>query len=311
MNTAELNDRLLDSIGAEKHAYNAPDRARLTIHQNKVIDSHLVDGLDVQTEELSDGVSVTLNLPDDTVIEHPVHMCFGVIPKEGVQRIRLSVTIGKNSLISLLAHCSFPFAEKVRHIMDAQITLDEGARYSYFERHVHSESGGVEVIPKARITVGPHAVFKTEFELIKGRVGVMDIEYETFVQKHGLVDMTARISGSADDSIKLSEIANLNGEYARSVLTSKIAVRDRARAEIYNRITANAPNARGHVDCKEIVKDDGIAVAIPVVDVRNALAHVTHEAAVGSVDKKQLETLMARGLDEDEASELIIQGLLS
>ncbi len=95
------------------------------------------------------------------------------------------------------------------------------------------------------------------------------------------------------------------------MLTSKIAVRDEASAEIYNRITAEAPYARGHVDCKEIVKDNGTATAIPVVDVRNSLAHVTHEAAVGSVDKKQLETLMARGLDEDEASELIIQGLLS
>ena len=62
---------------------------------------------------------------------------------------------------------------------------------------------------------------------------------------------------------------------------------------------------------KEIVKGNGIAVATPIVDVRDPKAHVTHEAAVGSVDKKQLETLMSRGLDEDEASELIIQGLLS
>jgi Fe-S cluster assembly scaffold protein SufB len=37
---------------------------------------------------------------------------------------------------------------------------------------------------------------------------------------------------------------------------------------------------------------------------------VTHEAAVGSVDSKQLETPLARGLSEDEAVDLIIQGLL-
>ena len=61
----------------------------------------------------------------------------------------------------------------------------------------------------------------------------------------------------------------------------------------------------------EIVLDRGRARATPIVDVRNPSAHVTHEAAVGSVDKKQLETLMSRGMDEDAASELIIQGLLS
>jgi Fe-S cluster assembly ATPase SufC len=44
--------------------------------------------------------------------------------------------------------------------------------------------------------------------------------------------------------------------------------------------------------------------------VRDSRAHVTHEAAIGSVDNKQLETLLARGLSEDEAVDLIIEGLL-
>jgi hypothetical protein len=65
------------------------------------------------------------------------------------------------------------------------------------------------------------------------------------------------------------------------------------------------------VDCKEIVQDEGQARAVPVVDVKHPKAHVTHEAAIGSVDNKQLETLMAHGLDEDEATDLIIEGLLS
>jgi hypothetical protein len=38
---------------------------------------------------------------------------------------------------------------------------------------------------------------------------------------------------------------------------------------------------------------------------------VTHEAAIGSVDSTQLQTLMAHGLDEEEASDVIIQGLLN
>jgi hypothetical protein len=37
---------------------------------------------------------------------------------------------------------------------------------------------------------------------------------------------------------------------------------------------------------------------------------VTHEAAVGTVDQKQLETLMAHGLTPDEAVDVVISGLL-
>jgi Fe-S cluster assembly scaffold protein SufB len=47
------------------------------------------------------------------------------------------------------------------------------------------------------------------------------------------------------------------------------------------------------------------------VQVNNSSAHVTHEAAIGSVDSKQLETLMSRGLSEDDATDLIIEGLLA
>jgi hypothetical protein len=80
---------------------------------------------------------------------------------------------------------------------------------------------------------------------------------------------------------------------------------------VYNKITASGSYARGHVDCTEIIQDNGIVSAIPIVEVSNPKAHITHEASLGSVDSKQLETLMSRGLSEDEATDLIIQGLLS
>ena len=60
----------------------------------------------------------------------------------------------------------------------------------------------------------------------------------------------------------------------------------------------------------EIVKDNAVATAIPIVRVTNSLAKVTHEAAIGSVDKRQLETLMAHGLTSGEAVEVIVKGIL-
>ena len=64
------------------------------------------------------------------------------------------------------------------------------------------------------------------------------------------------------------------------------------------------------MDCTELVKDRAVARAEPVVNVGHPLAKVTHEAAIGSVDQKQLETLMAHGLTPDEAVDVIIMGLL-
>jgi hypothetical protein len=53
-----------------------------------------------------------------------------------------------------------------------------------------------------------------------------------------------------------------------------------------------------------------IARAIPVVYVNDKQAKVTHEAAIGSIDKKQMQTLMARGLSEEKAVDVIVKGIL-
>ncbi|HNV05815.1 MAG TPA: SufD family Fe-S cluster assembly protein [Petrotogaceae bacterium] len=50
---------------------------------------------------------------------------------------------------------------------------------------------------------------------------------------------------------------------------------------------------------------------MPILKVKNELAELTHEASVGRINALQLETLMAKGLTEEEATELIIRGFLT
>lgn len=287
------------------------DVAHLVIGLNKVLASRTVKGLQVDVEEQKEGVGIELKLADGVVIEKPVHMCFGLLQEKGIQEIKLKFDIGENAAISVLAHCVFPNAEDISHIMDAEINVGANAQYEYLERHIHSPQGGIKVIPKAKVNLAQQARYKTDFELVRGRVGLIDLDYETECAEKSVLEMNAKVSGRGDDEIKIRETGHLNGEYARGVLTSRIAVRDDAKADIYNKLTASAAYARGHVDCKEIIKDNAKASAVPIVEVNNPKAHITHEAALGSVDTKQLQTLMARGLTEEKASDMIIEGLLS
>ncbi len=312
--SANTNDsdiqELLASIALEKEIMNDPETAHVVVDHDRVLGLRAVPGLNVDIDTIEDGIRARIRVDEGTVIGKTVHMCFGMLPKEGTQRIDMDVHVEKNASISILAHCTFPNAVDVRHIMDARIRVDDGASYSYLEKHVHGDHGGVKVIPKACIFLGENARFKTEFELVKGRVGEIDVDYETECGTGSTLEMTARINGSGDDVIRIREAGTL-AAYATGVLTSKIAVSDNASAEIYNVLTAVGPYARGHVDCKEIVQGNATATATPIVDVRDSKAHITHEAAIGSVDSKQLQTLMSRGLSEDDATDLIIQGLLS
>lgn len=73
----------------------------------------------------------------------------------------------------------------------------------------------------------------------------------------------------------------------------------------------SAPAARGHLDCMEAVRDRAVGSTVPEVRVSHPQAKVTHETAIGSVDRRQLETLMARGLAPGEAVDLILRAMLT
>jgi Fe-S cluster assembly scaffold protein SufB len=87
-------------------------------------------------------------------------------------------------------------------------------------------------------------------------------------------------------------------------------VEEEARTRLVGATYGNAAGARGHVDCLEIVSGRAVAVAMPEVQVSHPEAKVIREAAIGSVDQRQLDALTARGLDPDAAVDRIILGIL-
>ena len=310
MNKTDITKEL-SKITETDVIFKQPDIAHIFIHHHKVVQSHLLPGLKVDVKEFDDHIEVNTVVEKDTKIEKPVHMCFGMIPKNGVQKMVINNDIRENASVSFLAHCAFPNAVDIQHIMDGTIKVGKNARYSYLEKHVHGPHGGVKVYPHSTIHLFKDAHFYSEFELIKGRAGLIDIQYEATCEANSVLEMVARISGKGDDLINIKEIGHLVGEKARGFLSSRVAATGNTKAEVYNKLTASAAYARGHVDCTEIIKDNGLVSAIPIVEVSHPKAHITHEAALGSVDSKQLQTLMARGLSENNATDLIIQGLLS
>jgi len=303
-------------LGAYAQAGGAPQVfkdskiAHLVVHENKVIGSHLVSGLVLEPKETASGVDIKLIVEKGMKIENPVHLCFGVLPKEGIQKINIKAKIEEGAGVKLLAHCVFPNAIKVIHKMVADIEVGDNAYYEYNEVHFHGLTGGIEVIPKAKIKVGNNSRLITNFSLLKGRVGIFDLDYESEISDNSILEMVAKIYGYGDDIIRIRESGRLVGRSSRGLIKSRIAVKDNAESEVINELIATAPDARGHVDCVEIIQGNAQAKAIPIVNVTNELAKVTHEAAIGRVDKKQVETLMARGLEEERAVDLVVSGML-
>ena len=302
--------RAYGEAGGNEGALADRETAHLMAIGHMVLSARSVEGLEVQARETWNGISARVLVRAGVKIKNPVHLCFGVLHKKGTQKIVMNVKLEGGSSAHFIAHCIFPKAEKVRHIMDAVVNVGEGAEMRYSETHFHGFSGGIEVIPKLSVSVGKGGRYFTEFTLTTGRVGKLAIDYSVEAGEDSVTELVARVFGHGNDDIKIREKVLLAGKNARGLIKTRIAIEDEAVAEVTGITEGNAAGARGHVDCMEIVKDNAVAKAIPIVSVNNSLAKVTHEAAIGSVDKRQMETLMAHGLTPEEAVDVIVKGIL-
>jgi Fe-S cluster assembly scaffold protein SufB len=300
-----------EASGGDASSLLDPKSASLMVSHNKILGKNEIPGVSIEGGETPTGATARITVEPGTLVERPVHLCFGVVPREGVQEIVSEFSIGDGSRVTFLAHCSFPNAVKVRHTMDARIHVGKRAQMTYSEIHYHGEFGGTEVLPVVKVTVDEGGILKNEFKLIHGAVGRLKIDYEGDLRKDAVCEFDAKAYGKKDDRISIKESLFLNGENARGLAKSRIVSSDRCQSEVIGEAVGNAPFARGHIDCVEIIKGkEARASAVPRLVVVDDRAKLTHEAAIGSVDKKQVETLMARGLTEDEAVDVVVRGML-
>ncbi len=298
---------------------------RLYVESNKVISVQKIPGLKISTESFkegansvrkqkaafSNGVKIKMVVKKGVSIKKPIFLCFGVLGEKGKQIILPEIVLEEKAEAKIFAHCTFPQAKKVSHQMEAKIKLKKNARLAYQEKHYHGENFGAEVLPNFKVSIGPEAIFENEFILNQGSVGKLKIVLEAELKESAFCKIVNKVIGNGKrDNVEIYDKILLSGKDSRSlnklrgvaVSGGKMFFRGETEAGI------KAKNARGHIDCQEIVVGNSTAQSIPVVTVKNPEARITHEASVGKVNQKELETLMTRGLSESQAIDFIIRG---
>src|SRR3989337_435662 len=163
--------------GVDRGVLADKETAHLAAGGHKILSMRGIEGLEVKARETFSGIDAKITVKRGVKIKNPVHMCFGVLHKKGTQKIKMRVKLEEDSSAQFVAHCLFPKAEKGRHIMDAVVGMREGAEMKYSEVHYHGPYGGIKVIPRLVVNVGKNGRYYTDFTLVNGRVGKLDIDY--------------------------------------------------------------------------------------------------------------------------------------
>lgn len=281
------------------------------INANKVVDYHEIEGVHIEAYETDDGVKALIDIEEGVQLVEPVHLCFGDVRKNGRQVIESHITVGRGAKVDFLAHCVFPHAEKFLHAMEGTVEVGEGANVSYKELHYHGPESQMEVRPVTKVKVNKGGRYVNDFTLVEGKVGSLDIDIDIDAVGEGSrVELTSKVYGKADDSVKIQDVVKLSGKNSSALIKTRTVLKDHSVGSFMGMIDGAAPGAKGHVDCTEVVQGHAIADASPVVRASHPGAEVTHEAAIGRIADDKIAGLMAKGLTSDEAIDMIVSGLL-
>ncbi len=308
----EMLVKAYEEAGEDSKPLISEEFASLVVNGDKILASRGTEGIEMRAERRDEGtIEAWITVEPGVKVKNPVHVCFGMLPREGKQHVINHIDLGEGSEVELISHCFFPNAVNVEHISEGYINIGKRAKFAYSEEHFHSDAGGVVVKPLTHVHVEEEGDYINTFVMKHGRMGELYMDYEADVDARGRTSMITKVYGKGNDIVNAREVIRLNGERATGIIKTRVALRDESTSEVINITEGNAPYSRGHVDCTEILMDNAKATSIPQISASHPKAKVTHEAAIGSVDKKQLQTLMARGLTEDEATDMIVKGLLA
>jgi len=284
----------------------------LYVETNKILSSQKTPGLIMETKELKNGVAIKMIVKKGVEIKKPIFLCFGILKEQGQQIILVETILQEKAKAEIFAHCTFPSAKKVLHQMKAKIKLEKNSQLTYREKHYHGENFGTKVLPNFTVLLAENAVLNNEFVLKQGSIGELKIKIEAELEKNAFCDLTTKVIGKGmKDNLEIYDKIILAGENSRSLIKIRAAAVNGGKIFGQGETIALAKGNRGHIDCQEIViGKNSLARAVPIVYVKHPQARVTHEASVGKINQKELETLMTRGLSEKQATDLIIRGVI-
>ena len=242
-------------------------------------------------------------------VQQPVQACL-YIAKEGFsQNVHNVVIAEEGSHLQVITGCATsPHLVSGLHVGVSEFYVKRGAQLHFTMIHDWGEQ--VNVRPRTYVHVEAGGVFVSNYISLKP-VGSLQMNPTTHLAGEGAVArFNSVLVAGRGSSLDVGSRVILDAPGTRAEIISRaIAAGGQilARGELIGKTTG----IKAHLECKGLILKEGLMHAIPELRGYVPGVEMSHEAAVGKIDQREIEYLMARGIDEDEAVSTIVRGFLN
>ena len=259
-------------------------------------------------EHLDNGYFIRA-LPGEKVV-YPVQACLYIRSDDIAQRVHNIVVAEEGSELHIITGCAtHPNLTSGLHIGVSEFYIKKGATLIF--TMVHNWGENVYVRPRTGIRVEDEGVFVSNYVSLKGVKSVQAFPTATLAGKNSTARFNSVIVAPEGSDIDTGSRVILEGEGSKAEIISR-TISYGGRVVARGHLVGKAKNIKAHLECQGLMlTETGVIHAIPELEAHVADVDMSHEAAVGRIAKDEIEYLMARGLDEEEATSTIVRGFLN
>lgn len=238
----------------------------------------------------------------------PLQTCFYIRTDQTTQLTHNVIVAEPGATLHLISGCiAESHVDEGMHVGVTEYYIKEGATVT--TTMVHSWGPNVTVYPRAAAHVKKGGRFISNY-VVMSPVKHIQMAPEAVVEEGGLAEFYSIIYAPEGSRLDIGGTIRLKGEQAKSEIVSRV-VSDGGKVITRGCIVGEVDRVQGTMACNGLlVNPRGSIHAIPELEGKSPLVLLSHEASVGMISQDEISYLMAGGLSEERARELIIQGFL-
>jgi Fe-S cluster assembly scaffold protein SufB len=242
-------------------------------------------------------------------IQHPVQSCLYIAKERFSQNVHNVVIAEEGSRLQVITGCATsPHLESGLHVGVSEFYVKKGAQLHFTMIHEWGEK--VNVRPRTYVHVEAGGVFVSNYISLKP-VGSLQMYPTTHLAGEGAVARFNSILVAGPGAhLDVGSRVILDAPATRAEIISR-AITTGGTIIARGELIGKAAGIKAHLECKGLILKEGLMHAIPELRGYVPGVEMSHEAAVGKIDQREIEYLMARGVDEDEAISTIVRGFLN
>ncbi|MEW6447866.1 MAG: SufD family Fe-S cluster assembly protein [Bacillota bacterium] len=243
-------------------------------------------------------------------VTYPLQACLYIAAEGITQAVHNIVVVDEGAELNLISGCASAHdARTGMHIGISEFYVKKNARLSFTMIHKWGEK--MHVRPRSAALVEEDGVFISNYICLQA-VDTLQMYPVAYLEGSGATARFHSILVAPPESLMdVGSGVVLRAPHTRA---ESIARTITVGGDIISRgrLVGEAEGVKAHLECRGLIlAERGLIHAIPELEAKTAGAELSHEAAVGKIAQEEIEYLMARGLNEEEATATIVRGFLN